>query len=237
MSGIVEHAYRELGETLDTRPGISDSYERSVASKGRILDIGGRNSASPSAVRLRALGASEVVATDVVADHEPDLVDDITDTSIDPESFDGVWCVAVFEHVTDYWSAIDNVHRILRPGGEAFVYVPFCFKFHDQMDYHRFTITELARMMRRFSDTKVFVPSTNGHESGYGWVLLDVLSFGLIQRTPQLHHKLARVVNRLLGAAVRLACAFRRRDYTTQQAVFFATYLSYNHGFCAWVRK
>jgi SAM-dependent methyltransferase len=230
------NVYRELGDKLDIRPGISDYYERSVATKGRVLDIGGQNSSSRSAARLRALGATDVVATDIHARHRPDLVDDITATTIEPGSFDGVWCYAVLEHVTEYWTAIDNIHRVLRPGGEALIYVPFCFKFHARVDYHRFTISELARMVHRFDEVKVFAPNSR-RASGYGAVVVDVLTYGRIQKRPLLFHRLAEAVNGMLGMAVRGWCAVRPADYTPEQAVFFATQLNYNHGFCAWVRK
>lgn len=233
----IANVYQELGDALDMRSGISGEYERSVAASGRVLDIGGQNSTSASGVRLRELGARDVVATDIHPRHRPDLVDDITATTIEPESFDGVWCAAVLEHVKEYWIAIENIHRILRPGGEAFVYVPFCFKFHARVDYHRFTVTEVARMMQQFDEVKVFVPGGRGHESGYGYVVPDILTYGLIERTPRLHFRLARAINQILASTVRVTCAVRPKDYTAEQAVFFLTYLNFNHGFCAWVRK
>jgi predicted SAM-dependent methyltransferase len=112
--------------------------------RNKVLDIGGRNSTSSSGRRLKRLGTNpgtSVVATDILPDYGPDLVDDICDTRIEPRSFDGVYCDAVLEHVTEYWSAIRNIHSILEEGGEAFIYVPFYFQYHDYMDYHRFTVT------------------------------------------------------------------------------------------------
>jgi SAM-dependent methyltransferase len=226
--------YRELGERLDARPAIRSYYEQRVARRGRILDIGGRNRTSASSGRLRSLGATDIVASDIIPDYHPDLVDDITASTIEAESFDAVYCDAILEHVTDYWSAVGHIHRVLKPGGEAFFYVPFCFQFHDRMDYHRFTITELARMTRPFSEAKVFLP---GQNSGYGWVALDVLTYGQIRRFDRLHARLAAVINGGLAGAVRLRCLVRRADHTADQAVFFVVYLTFNHGFCAWVRK
>jgi SAM-dependent methyltransferase len=233
----IDTVFHELGDMLDQRPGIRESYEKRVATKPTVLDVGGRNHSSLSARRLRSLGAgasTKIVATDVVPDYEPDLLDDITDTKIEPNSFDGVYCDAVLEHVTDYWSAVHNIHSILRPGGEAFLYVPFFFQFHDKMDYHRFTISELARMVAGFSEAKIFLP---GKGSGYGWVVWDVLTFGKIRSRPRLHNALSTVVNRALEVAVRVWYRRRPRPYTVEQAVFFTVHLNYAHGFCAWVRK
>ena len=232
----IADTYRELGDTLDTRPRAREIYERRVATKPRILDVGGQNQTSTSAKRLRERGATadtEIVATDVIPDYHPDLLDDITRTEIPADSFDGVYCVAVLEHVTEYWSAIRNIHMILRPGGEAFIYVPFCYRFHDAMDYHRFTITEVARMVDGFSEAKVFVPAAGG----WGWVVLDALTYGTIERFPAVHKPLAAALNGLLGAAVRVWYRRRRREYTVEQAVFFSVHVNYNHGFYAWVQK
>ena len=236
MPGVAD-TFAELGDKLDMRPNIRDDYIRRVVTRGRVLDIGGRNHKSGSAARLRAFGATDVVATDIVPDYEPDLVDDITATTIEPESFDAIYCDAVLEHVTDYWTAIDNIHKILRPGGEAYIYVPFCWGFHDQMDYHRFTITEVARMLRQFSEIKVFLPGGK-RQDGWGYVALSVLSFGQLTRNEALLEKLAVPLNRLLELALRIAYRLRpQADFTVDQAVFFFTYLNFNHGFCAWVRK
>jgi hypothetical protein len=236
MPSIVD-TYRELGSTLDSRADIREFYERRVAKKSRVLDVGGQNHSSKSANRLRYLGAgadTEIVATDVIPDYQPDLIDDITQTSIPPESFEGVYCDAVLEHVTEYWAAMRNIHAILRPGGEAFVYVPFFFKFHDAMDYHRFTITEVARMVHDFSEAKVFLPGRGG---GWGWVVCDTLSYGAITRYPAVHERVAALFNRVLEGVVRVWYRRKAREYTADQAVFFTVHLNYNHGFCAWVRK
>jgi SAM-dependent methyltransferase len=234
MPGIAD-TFAELGDTLDVGLDVRDGYIHRVATKGRVLDIGGRNGESVSAQRLRRFGATDIIATDIISDYNPDLVDDITATRIEPESFDGVYCDAVLEHVTEYWTAIDNIHRVLRPGGEAYIYVPFCWPFHDRMDFHRFTITEVARMLGGFEECKVFVPGRGG---GWGYVALSVLSYGRLHRCEWLLERLAVPLNWLLTTAVRARYrSLPSRAYTADQAAFFMTHLNYNHGFCAWVRK
>ena len=115
MSSVVQ-VLTELGDALDMRVDAREEYEARVASRRRVLDIGGRNQESRSARRLRALGRNpdtEIVSTDILPEYEPDLVDDITATTIPPGSFDGVYCDAILEHVKEYWVAIDNIHAIL----------------------------------------------------------------------------------------------------------------------------
>jgi SAM-dependent methyltransferase len=230
-----DDTYRVLGDRWDGRPGIREHYEKRIATKGRVLDIGGRNRESRSARRLRGLGANpdQIVCTDLLPTYNPDLVDDITATTIEPESFDSIYCDAILEHVTDYEAALENMRKILRPGGEAFIYVPFVYGFHDQMDYHRFTVTEVARMTEGFSESKVFLPGLGG----YGWVLAYILSYGQIQRFPRLHRALTNVTNAALAAAMSVVYRFLRRSCTREEFVTWAVAMNFNHGFCAWVRK
>src|SRR3954453_16063728 len=137
-------------------------------------------------------------------------------------------------NVTTYWTAIEGIHKILKPGGEAFIYVPFMFGFHDFADHHRFTITEVARMVSGFSESKVFLPA----DSGYGFVVGHVLSYGRIERLPTIARGITRVFNALLtGVATGIYVARREKRYSRDQFIRMLVHFNFNHGFCAWVRK
>lgn len=120
--------FRGIRDKLDFRLNIAEAYESRVVSKSKVLDIGGRNSSSKSRKRIDRLNKSRgntIVCTDIIAEYRPDLVDDITNTSIKPESFDGVYCDAILEHVTEYWKALDNIYSLLRGGGGSIYICPF----------------------------------------------------------------------------------------------------------------
>lgn len=233
------NTYSELGSALDLRPDAVEHYTRRIATNGEVLDIGGRNKQSISANRLVDHGAEResLTCTDILEKYNPDLVDDITNTTIAPESFDSVYCLAVLEHVTDYPAAITNIHKVLRPDGQAFFYVPFMYDFHDEMDYHRFTITETKRMLSDFSEVKVFPPVA--HRGGYGWVLLYVATYGVIEKWPKLHSALAAPLNALVGLGFRLAYRLGKRGGAKSAAElsYWGVHLNFNHGFYAWVQK
>jgi hypothetical protein len=53
-----------------------------------------------------------------------DLAIDITDIDLPDESFDGLICAHVLEHVPDDAKAMSELRRVLRPGGWAIVMVP-----------------------------------------------------------------------------------------------------------------
>jgi len=190
---------------------------------------------------LSQSASNTIVSTDIVPDYKPDVVDDISNTAIKPNSFDGVYCDAILEHVQEYWKAIDNIHEILEGGGEAFFYVPFIFHFHDLMDYHRFTFTEVARMLNRFFEVKIFVP---GESDGFGWVFWYVITMTTISKCERLHRILSKLTDSVLKVLLSIMYKVRKKeiqkkykDISIHDYCYYYTYLFMNHGFCAWARK
>ena len=213
------------------------AFEASVVSKPRVLDIGGRNKESISSRNISAMNQCDqntVVCTDILAEYRPDLVDDICNTSIRSGTFDGVYCVAILEHVTEYWKAVDNIYDVLVPGGEAFFYVPFFYPFHDEMDHHRFTYAEIVRILKPFSEIKLLMP---GKDSGYGYVFWYLNTLSAISRVPRIHTLLTRAFNWVLRLALYPIYLRSSSEYTFEEFTFFYTHLAVNHGFCAWVKK
>ena len=234
--------FKGIRDKIDFRLNASYEYESRVVSKSRVLDVGGRNIFSKSRKRINSLNNNQnntIICTDIISQYGPDIVDDICNTSIKRNSFDGIYCDAILEHVTEYWKAVENIYSILVQGGEAFIYVPFCWNFHDKMDYHRFTFTEVARMLENFSEVKIFVP---GKASGYGYVFWSIVTFTLIHRFPRLHKFLTVTFNSLLKLFLYIFYKMRPhcntfKDVSFKDVSFYYIYLFLNHGFCAWVKK
>jgi len=226
-----------LSDCLVFDPDARETYESRVASRDRVLDIGGRNEHSKSRKILSRLNknpGNEIISSDIFDDYGPDIVDDICNTNIPAESFDGIYCSAILEHVEEYWMAIDNIHKILKTGGEAFFYVPFFWPLHDRTDFHRFTVTEVRRMLKPFAEVKILLP---GRDSGFGFVLWQVLTFGGVDRFAGAHSLLTKLTNGLLKIALSVAYAVKKPDMPFRDFAFYYTYLYINHGFCAYVRK
>lgn len=243
--GHLQDYYYGVRSVIDFRPDARADYEQRVASKDLVLDVGGKNDQSRSHRRLRELSTNpgtQIVSTDVVTDYEPDLVDDICHSTVAAETYDGIYVDAILEHVEEYWLAVDNIHRILKPGGEVFIFVPFFWQMHDLMDFHRFTISELNRLMEgKFSEYRLFMPS----EGGYGGVLWQMLTLYMIDRFPKLHKILARITNTALVPLIALRYLVgphapyrqKRTDISFREYRFLCTHIYINQGFCAWARK
>ncbi len=233
--------FQGIRNYIDFRPDAKDEYEARVASKGLVLDIGGRNHASRSYQRLKSLSTNpdtKIISTDVIEDYGPDIVDDICDSRLESEGYDGVNCVAILEHVQDYEAAVGHIHRILKPGGEVFFYVPFVWGFHDTTDYHRFTFTEIDRILQRFSQHKILLADGNG----YGGVIWLVLTFFQIAKFPRLWYWLSKASNLALAIPLTLSYLYTsvrkgRPNESLAEYIFYYSQLFLCHGLCGWARK
>lgn len=92
-----------------------------------------------------------LISTDIDPKRRPDIVDDITSSKLEDESFDFIICSEVLEHVKEPQSAVDNFFRLLKPGGKCLVTVPFLFPTHDAPhDYFRYTEFGLRHLFTSF---------------------------------------------------------------------------------------
>ena len=73
-----------------------------------------------------------------------------------PASFDYVICTEVLEHAQFPQLLLDEMRRVLRPGGRIFVTVPFSARVHHiPHDYQRFTHIMLAAMFADFRGVRI----------------------------------------------------------------------------------
>lgn len=95
-----------------------------------ILDVGTGTTALPHL--MRNCGCL-VTAIDNVTDYWPSgmtnrhyhvIDDDITDTGLS-ERFDLISCISVLEHIEDSASAVENMFRLLAPGGHIVITCPY----------------------------------------------------------------------------------------------------------------
>lgn len=104
--------------------------------------------------RLAALPG--YLSLDVQTHERPRLVGDAHALPFRDASVDAVFLTSVLEHLTNPNQAIDEVFRVLRPGGQLFGYAPFYHHFHPSpSDYFRFTEMGIRHLTRNFSRVEI----------------------------------------------------------------------------------
>ena len=79
---------------------------------------------------------------------------DIHELKFEDNSFSAVVCWSILEHVPYPQKAIAELYRVLKPGGEIWVQLPFLFPYHEAPeDYWRVTPDGLRIWMEAFNES------------------------------------------------------------------------------------
>ena len=121
-----------------------DRFIAAHASSLRTLDIGAQN--GPYAVHF-----PRRIALDIRRGMGVQIIGDAQSLGIADSSFEVVLCTEVLEHLPEPQRAIDEIFRVLAPGGQLLLTTRFLFPIHDAPhDYFRFTKYGLRHLLRRF---------------------------------------------------------------------------------------
>jgi len=103
-----------------------------------------------------------------------DIVANATRLPFLDETFDLVICEAVLEHVPNPQAIVSEIIRVLRPGGQVYVEVPFLQGFHaDPHDYQRYTLPGLRTLLAGLEPIREGVAL--GPSSALAWMLREYL--------------------------------------------------------------
>lgn len=70
--------------------------------------------------------------------------------------FDAVLCTEVLEHSPQYQELVNEIYRVLKPDGSAFVTVPWSARFHYiPHDYYRYTPSALQKIFGEFTVVEI----------------------------------------------------------------------------------
>lgn len=147
---------------------FKEHIKKIFTEKSSVIDIGGglrilKNKGnrydSSREWALEFLKKIDYKIMDPIPDYSPDIVGDMHNMPFSDDSQDAVICIAVLEHVEDPKKACEEIYRVLKPGGYAFVYTPFLFYYHAESgyykDYWRFTKDSLDLLFKKFSKVEI----------------------------------------------------------------------------------
>lgn len=89
------------------------------------------------------------------------------------QAFDAVICTEVLEHVMNFQSLIDEIHRVIREGGTAILTVPWSARNHYiPYDFYRYTPARLTTMFSAFRSISISERGTDISTIGSKMVVL-----------------------------------------------------------------
>ncbi|MFH1425964.1 MAG: class I SAM-dependent methyltransferase [Candidatus Kerfeldbacteria bacterium] len=125
---VHDHRHYLKGKVLNVGGG-SKTY-RELANEMVVMDYYDKN---PSGTQIHA---------DVVADAQKEF-------PFPDELFDAVICTQLLEHLPEPQFTVNQICRVLKPGGYLLLSVPFLERYHaDPDDYQRFTHRGIEWMLR-----------------------------------------------------------------------------------------
>ena len=118
---------------------------------GPVLEVGSREYGSTSS--FRAIYQGEYVGVDMSEGPGVDVVADLTETTagLDEGRFALAICCSVLEHVRKPWRFAENLTRLVRPGGQLYMSVPWVWRYHPYPDdYFRFSARGVESLFEGF---------------------------------------------------------------------------------------
>ena len=140
----------KIGKRL-SRLGLEPFYELNLRDiNGRILDIGcGQQEVNYG-------NSGQIIRLDIRKTQGIDIVADAHNLPFQDSVFSGIICKEVLEHLHHPHKAVDEMRRVLLPGGKLVASMPFYHPIHSPPnDYFRFTKFGLQMLFEQWSQVSI----------------------------------------------------------------------------------
>ena len=142
--------YSDRRSTLSLLPGAAVGHWLAANAErvhGRLLDVGAGNQPFRNWYSERT---TQVVAVDIAPAPGLSVLALANPLPFQDGTFDTVFCTSVLEHVENAEGAVAEIVRVLRPGGQLLMTVPFLYPTHEApWDFWRTTHHGLRSVLER----------------------------------------------------------------------------------------
>lgn len=158
------------------RPHVSDFVVEAtqvLKMSGPVVEIGARPAeGQEDSLDLRSLfPGEEFVGCDIQPGPRVDRIEDVHALTFDSDSVGSFLALDTLEHVRDPIRAVQEMHRVLRPGGVLLLSSVMFFPIHAHpWDFWRFTPEGFAQLLAPFPSSLVMT---------LGWELMPETVFGV----------------------------------------------------------
>lgn len=139
-----------------------ESKLKELSKKKKILDVGGGNPFQKYMKKYELWFKDCSYETLDISDYyKPTIVGDIHNMPIKDESYDGILCLSVLEHVDNPNKAVSELYRILKKDGIGLLFLPCIYPYHARKgdgsykDNYRFFDDGIKLLFKDFSEVKV----------------------------------------------------------------------------------
>jgi SAM-dependent methyltransferase len=143
-----------------------------------LLDLGGGRTAD----YVQLLGAPALASVNIVPDLRPDVMCDANQPfPFTDGAFRSVVTLNTLEHLRDDRNAVSESFRVLQPGGELHIFVPFLYRVHGHPgDYRRRTAQGWAELVRECGgpDVEIVVEPLVWDPFATAWSIADAAPLG-----------------------------------------------------------
>ena len=140
---------------------------------GIVLDVGAKKSPF-----RKYIPYTKYMTLDISKESKPDICCDIHNIKWRPGYFDTVIATELLEHSHTPQKAIDEIYKILKPGGVCIFSTRFICPYHpDPDDYFRFSSDGLRHLFRKFSKVDI---EHQGNRLLVLWAMINYNEIGKI---------------------------------------------------------
>jgi len=109
------------------------------------------------------------IGMDLVENNGVDFLGNLYNIPLAPNCLDGIIIRGVLEHVETPDKAVEELRRVLKPGGRIYSSIPFMQAFHPSPgDFQRYTVQGIERLFSQFE--KIDCSITRGSGSSFVWI-------------------------------------------------------------------